>query len=334
MRTLRAGAAVLLTIASVASATTRQPEVRLVSLAKLPGSFVAPQTIYADFERVFACSYQGDVFVLERDRQNDFPWIQTINLGTPLTAVRGDDEYLYVTSRNGNLFVFAKTWPVQLVYSVPLSNYGLGAVEVVGTNVYVAKGQAAMTASRNRLYLSALNPGDVALDVTTMRSYGDRFEPKSTLVFDRQSLELVGVIPNAQAGAIRISTWQDFVYLTKPGCCGTGIDIYDALTLKHLQFINRAAANTVAGIRRKGIPLLVGGSETGSVDLYMFGEDGYDLVSVADLRTLTGFNGSEDIEIRGLWVDGFDNLVFAASSWGNDKSRSPDLPSMFVLEIR
>jgi hypothetical protein len=230
--------------------------------------------------------------------------------------------------------VFAKTWPVQLLYSVPLSSYGLAAVEVVGTNVYVAKGQAAMTASKNHIFLSALNPGDIGLDVTTMRSYGDRFEPRSTLVFDRQTLQLVGIIPNAEPGAVRISTWQDFVFLTKPGCCGTGIDVIDAFTLKRLQFINRFTTNAVAGIKRKEIPLLVGGTEAGFVDLYMFGENGYELVSVSDLRTLTGFTGSEDIEIRGLWVDGFDNLVFAASSWGNDKSRSPDLPSMFVLEIR
>jgi hypothetical protein len=31
-----------------------------------------------------------------------------------------------------------------------------------------------------------------------------------------------------------------------------------------------------------------------------------------NLREETGFTGPEDIEIRGLWADKYDNLVFAA----------------------
>jgi hypothetical protein len=310
-----------------------KPEIKLVAMANLPGSFVSSQAIYADSERIFAGSYQGDLFVLERDRQANFPWIQTIQVGAPLTAVRGDEDNVYVASRDGNLYVFSKTWPLQLVQLVPLSSYGLAALEIVGPSVYVAKGQSAMTASKNRLYISGLNPGDIGLEVASMRSYGEQFEPGRTLVFDRQTLQMVGTIANFERGAVRVSTWQDFVYFTKPGCCGVGIDIYDAVTLKPVQFIYRST-NTVAGTKRKGILLLLGGSEAGAVDLYMFGTNGYEFTHTADLRTLTGFNGVEDIEIRSLWVDGLDNLVFAGSSWGNASSRSPDLPSVFVLEIR
>jgi hypothetical protein len=310
-----------------------RPELRLIATAALPGSFVSSQAIYADNERIFAGSYQGDLFVLERDRESNFPWIDTIALGASITAVRGDEENVYVTSRNGILYVFAKTWPLQLTQSVPISDYGLAAMDVVGNNVYVAKGQAAMTASKNRLYLSGLNPGDVGLDLTTMRSFADQYQPGTTRIFDRETLQPIGSIPNFDSGAMRIGVWQDFVYLTKPGCCGVGIDVYDAVSLRRVQFINRTT-NTVSGTKRKGVPLLIGGSETGAVDVYALGASGYELMNTADLRALTGFGGSEDIEVRSVWVDGFDNLVFAGSSWGNDRSRSADLPSLFVLEIR
>jgi hypothetical protein len=112
-----------------------------------------------------------------------------------------------------------------------------------------------------------------------------------------------------------------------------GIGVYDAKTYSPVQFISRAT-NTVAGTMRKGVPLLVGGSETGVVDLYMGVDGGYTLVSGTDLAAQTESTGLEDVEIRALWVDGLDNLVFAASSWGNDWSRNSNLPSFFILEIR
>jgi hypothetical protein len=161
-----------------------------------------------------------------------------------------------------------------------------------------------MTASKNRLYLSGLNPGDVGLDLSTMRSFADQFRPDTTLAFDRQTLQLTGTISNSDRGAMRVSTWQDFVYLTKPGCCGVGIDVYDSLTLRRLQFIHRTT-NTVAGTKRKGISMLVGGSETGAVDLYALGREGYELANSSDLRALTGFyrsGGYRDPQPLGGWT--------------------------------
>jgi len=332
-RTAAALALIALSTASHAADTPWRPQINLVNTGTLPGSFVSAQGIYADSERIYVASHQGDLFVLERDRFENFPWTQTVSLGSPLTAVRGDDDNVYVTSRDGHLYVLSKTWPLQLVQSIPVSSYGLAAMDVVAPNVYVAKGQGAMTVSKNRVYLSELNPGDTGIEMTSMRSYGDEFEPNTTRVFDRRDLQFLGAIPHSAGGSTSVAVWQDFVYLTTPGCCGIGIDIYDAPTLKRLQFINRST-NTVAGTKRKGVPLLVGGTEAGFVDLYMLGTEGYQLVSTANLRELTGFNGSEDIEIRSLWVDGLDNLIFAGSSWGNDESRSPELPSFFALEIR
>jgi hypothetical protein len=309
-------------------------QIKLIGSMPLQGSFVASQEIYADAERIFLASYQGDLFVLERNREANFPLIQTVHLNASFTSVRGDDSKVYVTSRDGTLYVFDKSWPlIQQTAAYKLSNYGLAALEVVGGHVYTAKGQAAMAGTSTNIYISEANPGDTGLDLTTRQSFGDQFLPNQTLVLDRQTLQQVGQIPLSTSGPVNISTWRDFVYLTTPGCCGTGIDVYDAVSLKHLQYISRPA-NAVAAVRRRGSDFLVAGTEGGLVDLYKLADEGYTLIQTSDLRAITGFTGAEDIEIRSVWADGLDNLIFAGSSWGNDASRSASLPSLFILEIQ
>ncbi|HEY2383257.1 MAG TPA: WD40 repeat domain-containing protein [Terriglobia bacterium] len=298
----------------------------------MQGSFLTGQSIYADNERIFAASYQGDLFILERNREEGFPLIQTIHLPSPLTAVTGDGNNVYVSSRDGNLYVFSKTWPVQAVRSMSLSQEGLASVALADNKLYVATGQASMAISNDHIYLSELNRGDFGLEVSTMKPYGTQSSTGVTLVFSPGTLQFSGSIPNPPVGQVNINTWLNFIYLTVPGCCGSGITVYDANTMKGIQFIDRPT-NTVVGIARRGNPLLVGGSESGAVDLYAFEGTAYNLVSTAALPALTGFNDPEDIEIRALWADGLDNLVIAASSWGNDRSRGPNLPSMFFLEI-
>jgi len=309
-------------------------QISLVASLSLPGSFVTPQAVYADSERIYVGSFQGDIFILERDRQSGFPLIQTIVIGAPLSAVRGDKDKLYVASRNGKLYVFDKTWPVQLSRTLVLSNYGLSSMELVGKEVYVAKGQGALTATDSMVYLAELNPGDFAVEVGSMRSYGETpFVAGATLVFDRQTQRLLGTLPSPGRSFFNIHAGEDFLFLTSPGCCSAGVYVYDARDLRAIQVLSRPT-NTVASVRRRGIPLAVGGSEGGSVDLYAFDKAGYQFIDSIDLPAATGFTGSEDIEIRALWIDGIDNMVFAASSWGNDRSRGAMLPSLFVLEIR
>jgi len=319
---------------SIAAAQSWTPAIKLIAAVRLPGSFVSRQVIYADASRIFLCSFQGDLFVLRRDSKAHFPLLQTIHVGSPLTAIRGDDNYVYVSSRNGTLYVFAKTWPIgPPIQSMQLSQYGLASLEVIGNDVYVAKGQAAMAASNSNLYISELNPGDSGLDIVNKRTYGDAFSPYRTQVFDRVSLQSVGEISNREHGQVNITASQDFVYLTTPGCCGSGIDVYDSSTLRHRQYLDRTA-NTVVSVNRRGFNLLVAGSEAGTMDLYILQNGLYTFLRNLDLRALTGFTGPEDIEIRTLWMDDLDNLIFAGSSWGNDLSRSNELPSLFILELQ
>src|SRR5436309_5585842 len=111
-----------------AGANVLRPELKLASSMNLPGSFVSSQSIYADAERIFAASFQGDLFVLERDRQTGYSQLETIHLGVRLTAVRGDEDNVYVSGVDGNLYRFSKTWPLRLRQVTPLSNYGLNAL--------------------------------------------------------------------------------------------------------------------------------------------------------------------------------------------------------------
>jgi hypothetical protein len=319
---------------SIVTAQSWTPAIKLIEATRLPGSFVTRQAIYADADRIFLCSFQGDLFILRRDRKAHFPLLQTIHVGSPLTAIRGDDNYVYVSSRNGTLYVFTKTWPIaEPVQSMELSQYGLSSVEVIGSNVYVAQGQAAMAASNTNLYISELNRGDSGLDITNKRTYGEDFSPDRTLVFDRLTLQSAGEILHRGHGQVNITPSRDFVYLTTPGCCGSGIDVYDSNTLQHKQYLGRTA-NTVVPVNRRGFNLLIAGSEAGTMDLYKLHNGSYTFLSNLDLRALTGFTGPEDIEIRTLWMDDRDNLIFAGSSWGNDSSRSADLPSLFILELQ
>jgi hypothetical protein len=313
---------------------TPPSQIRIAAVLTLPASFVSSQTVYADADRIYLSSYQGTLFVVQRDRKSNFPVIQTISFGAPLTSIRGDVHNVYIASANGYLYLYKKTTPLQLVQAIPLSNYGLSSVQVVGTEVFVAKGQSAMAATETRLYLSEVNPGDFAINVNTLDAYGgETFVRGMTLSFDSRTGQETGAIPDPSQGGVAISAWGPSVFLTVPGCCGSGVQIYDAASLSPVQYLNRPT-NVVAGTDHGGHSLLIGGSESGNVDLYTLGPSGYHLSNSLNLPALTGFTAPEDIEIRGLWMDGLDNLVFAASSGGNDQSRTRgDLPTFFILEL-
>lgn len=343
---------------------------------QIPGSFLQDQAVFADGDRIYLASYEGTLFVLARDRFADFPLIQTVVLKTRLTAVRGDQKNIYVSTGDGQLMIFSKTFPLRQVKTISLSDFGLNSLAVLenqvyvskgqvelmsdgqlrvtrktfpwrlgetvrGDEIYVSKGQAEMEVDQRRVYLSTLNEGDIGLrlrkdNLLIDLIYGQTFSPWVTEVYDRRTAAAIGRIANPIGSQVALFGDQTRLYQTVPGCCGLGIFVYNKDTLTLDQFIPRAATNTVAAANQLETDLLIGGTEWGSVDLFDLSriEIYAPLLSSVDLRTATGHTGPEDIEIRALWADGLDDLVFAASSWGNDSSRSPDLPSFFVLQIR
>lgn len=334
--------AALLTMAAWSTPRAESPvSVRLVSAkSQLEGSLVSSHAVYADRECIYLASSQGKLFVLARQRTTDFPLLQVIqDTAAPLTAVHGDRRALYVASADGVLRIYRKGAPLVRVGALSLSSFGLSAVAVHGANVYVATGQAQVAVGRAAVYFTALNEGEVGIrlakeTLAPMMSYGQTFTPYTTVVFHQRTGARVGSVPTP------FDVWghpaQPNLYVsgallaqTVPGCCGAGIFLYDAGSLQLQQFIPRRFTNTVTRSGR----WLIAGNEGGQVDVFDLSRTPSPLVSTIDLRAVTGHTGSEDIEIRALWTDGSDNLIFAGSSWGNEQSRRPSLPSFFVLEL-
>jgi hypothetical protein len=318
-----------------------QVAIQLISARDhIEGSFLGSQAVYADKDRIYLASFQGKLFVLARDRSADFPLIEVVQDTTfPLTAVRGDSKNLYVISNDGTLRVYRKEHPLLLTDTISLSGFGLSSLALDGKNLYVSRGQAALAVDNDNVYLSELNEGDIGLEIakrtlTSGLTYGETFEQSTTVVFDRKSGNRVSGITNpsdlfGRPGAVSVYVDQKTLIQTIAGCCGPGILIYDPQTFNLEQTIPRLFTNTVVRSDR----WLIAGNEGGQVDVFDIQQNPSPIVSSVDLRQLTGHTGSEDIEIRALWKDNLDNLIFAGSSWGNDQSRGPSLPSFFVLEV-
>ena len=338
----------LLVVSLLVPAVSGQVNVQLVSARDhIEGSFTTSQSLWADRNHIFLGSSQGRLFILARQRRSNFPVIARIQVSSAaLTAVRGDSDHIYVASADGALHVYQNKKPFYLVNTVPLSDFGLRSVALSATSkgqggarLFVSKGQAALEAFGDRVYLSALNEGEIGLQLepqtlSVTQSYGQTFAQSTTKAFDSQTGQQIGVIPNPldlYGRLSQVSVYADASILvqTIPGCCGPGMVVREAGSLAIQQFIPRPSTNTVS---RQG-QWLIAGNENGSVEVFDLSQNPSPSVATANLRDLTVHTGMEDIEIRALWTDTSDNLIFAASSWGNDQARNPFLPSFFVLEL-
>ena len=324
----------LLALAMLAPlAALAQVRVQLVAARDhIPGSFVGNEAVYADKQRIYLASYEGNLFVLARNRATGFPLIEVVQVASaPLTAVRGDGKLLYVTSQDGLLRVYRKGPTLQFAWAASLSETGVAGLALQGLEVYVSRGQANVAADVSHVYLNQLNEGDTALqldglDLTADLVYGQSFET-GTVVYNRSDGKRIGALPAAAGRSIYVDS--KLLALTTPGCCGLGIALYDPETLAPLQTIAWLSTNTTLRSGR----WLIAGTEAGTIDVFDLARNPSPRVDGVNLRTLTGHTGADDIEIRALWADSNDGLIFAASSWGNAATHSDTLPSFFVLEL-
>jgi hypothetical protein len=298
------------------------------------GSFTTARSVWADAGNIYLASQQGALFVLARDRAANFPIRSRIETGAPLTAVRGDGSFLYVTSTDGELRVYNKS-TLALVSKISLASYGLNSVELDNGKIYVGAGQVTFDVDKSFVYLSSLNDGDVVYEVAkdsyaVTRTYGEQSIANSIGMFNKSNGALVRSFPNPKniygtPSQPELHINSGVLYATVPGCCGSGVSAINVST-GQTKTLPARYANTVA--IKNGFTIV--GSELGIAELYNRKSKHVDAL---ELKSLTGYTGSEDIELRSLWADGKDNLVFAASSWGNDSSRNASLPSLFILEF-
>lgn len=338
----------LLSLMTANTGRAQTPQLKLVvARDHIEGSFPGPEGVFADNKHIFLASAgdltstsAGNLFVLEIGP--GFPLITEIPVSSaPLNAVRGDGKNIYMTGADEQLYVYSEQPPFGFVAAIPETTV-LNSLVVVGTEVCFSAWQSVMTIDgEGHLYLSQLNPGDFAACVdkatfTIKTTFGTTFESGMTEVFNRASGKEGRSIPNpltfgGTEGQVALFADKNVMVQTLPGCCGTGFTMYDAKTLGLLATVYEPYADSVAAMNND--QLLVVGTELGTVVLYDISTPTAPVrLSEANLIQLTGQTGPEAIEIRSLWI-GPNGLVFAASSWGDDISRSPTLPSFFVLKV-
>jgi Calx-beta domain-containing protein len=327
----------------LAPAAAAQVSLSMVSArAGIEGGLVLPQTMYADSTHIYLSTSGvptgGRLYVLRRNRAADFPVVEQRDFEVALGAVRGDATHLYVAGRDGILYVYRKTSPLTLVRAIPVSDLQLVGLDVVDNRIYVAVGQAHVAADAGHVYVSSLAPSDGVVEIVkgtwaTGTSFSG-FEPNVTVVFDRLTGARVSAIPNpadatGDRGISALYADREILGQMRPGCCGLGVSLFDPETLA---FDQRLASRNSNALARQGRWLIVG-TEFGTVEVWDIGRRPAPVVARLNLRTVTGHTGVEDIEVRALWFDEVDGLLFAGSSWGNDQSRSSALPAFFVLQL-
>lgn len=313
-----------------AAAQSTAPKLELVYQKNLPCHILSDQSIYVEQNRVYLACYEGTLYVLTRDA--GYPVFQVFQDSVlPLHAVMADYENVYTTSFDGSVRVYRRQdyGYIKLVATYQLANYILTDIGLFWPSAYFAMGQVNMTVDQQHVYLSQLNPGDMVNGYDQgrlARVYGTDFAPGVIRVFDRPSGNLVTAIPRPGGGVSLYSQWGK-LFVCTPGCCGAGIYVYDCATGVFERFISDPWTNTVGRLIVGPYDIVVAGTEAGTVEAFDFGRAGL-LVDRIDLKTVTGFNGGDDIEIRSVQVDDWQDMVFAGSSHNN-----PNAPSFFVFRL-
>src|SRR5207248_3287636 len=115
------------------------------------------------------------------------------------------------------------------------------------------------------------------------------------------------------------------------GRCGRGVAVYDPVSIIPIasaRSLGSIAATTNVAVRRDDV--LFTGDELGDVGAWDLAADPAKDLSISFIARITGHS---EVEIRALWTDGIDDLIFAGSSRNSPTMRGPTLPAFFVLEL-
>ena len=118
------------------------------------------------------------------------------------------------------------------------SRFGIPRMLAVGQTLQIA----------GLIMLSALNPGDAVMEIVRDTwavglSYGGTtFEAHTTVVFDRVTGARVAGLPNPLNAQAALYADSEILAQTEPGCCGSGVTLYDPNNLVEDQVIADAVA--------------------------------------------------------------------------------------------
>jgi hypothetical protein len=301
----------------------------------LDGCFLTPGQIAADESFVYLASgCTPKLFIVSRAPGHS---VETVPLPTAADSVGVDATSIYIGLPDTTVLSMTKTAPH------PAIVHDVGArwsdIFPRGAQLYAGTWETRAAVTSSRVFLASLNDGDDVHETdlatwTTTRDYATDLR-EQTAMFDRVSGAFLGSVFNpfnnrTQRIGVSLRADESYMYQTMPGCCGLNVLIYNQNSLTSAGSIFR---NFVDDVMRRD-RWLFGGTEAGEVLAWDMQQLPLPTtVGEVNLRTLTGHTGREDIEIRAIWADEHDDLVFAASSWGNDLSRGPDLPSFFILRF-
>jgi hypothetical protein len=316
---------------------------RLVSARDhIEGAFLIEGAVAADATRIYLASrWDPTLFVLARDRAANFPVLErvTIPAQARLISVHVDAARVYVVTDSREVHVFRKeaTLVAESLQSLTPGQFASHAAWHDGS-VLVSDGTSSVAADDAYAWVWPLNEDDAATEYTVPgfvrgTTYAPPFDRTKVHRFDRATGIRIGTLPApvdvfGRLAAVSMELDGDTIALLTPGCCGAGVFFHEAVTLRPRTLIPHRYANALA---RSGGYLVIG-DEAGAVALWDVSRPNPVQIARVDLREETGHTAPEAIEIRALWTDAHDRLIFAGSSWGNDQIRGPALPSFFVLE--
>lgn len=200
-------------------------------------------------------------------------------------------------------------------------------------------GQSFSAADVCQIYLTKLNEFErvYTVDPSAGAVYagGESLGVGVTTVLSRLTGEVRGVITNrtnnqgATSNALYVK--DGILAQITPGCCGTGVSLYDTSTLTKLCDISESFADSVAITGN----MLIIGTESGIINVFDISDPtSPKIVTGVDLHQLTGRYGLGDVEVRALWVDDKSGLLFAATSWGDPNTGDTTLPNFFVFQLK
>jgi hypothetical protein len=317
-----------------APTTNTNPGQLIATKNNINCSMTTSRSVWASSTKIFLGCADGSLYVLSRNEAANFPVIDHRHMDSGITAIRGDSNYLFITTVDGTLLKYNHAADVLVTFNASrtLSSFRLATLEVYDNKIYVLAGQGGLAVDSRNIYASVLNEGDVVyeIDPSTLavtRTYDVDDYFGRTVVLSRSTGVLVSTIANP------LDMWGNVGF---PTLYAGNNKLFQTLTFSmSMNMISGTKAtkisvpwaNTVIGYDTG----FVVGTEAGSI--YTLDLKGAKKTEI-NLPFATNWTQAEAIEIRSVWTDSHDDLIFAGSSWGNDQLRTEfgsQLPAFFIL---
>jgi hypothetical protein len=357
----RALGLIMISVLAVVTTASAQ-QLSLETSVRVPGNYLTPHKICANKRSIFSVTYQGNLYVQNDDRSSQYPIVYQAHLSdSPLTGVACDTRYVYVTGEDGLLRTIQRESPFAIVAVTSVTGSPLSDVNYVNRTLLVSQVHGSASATSDQAFLYEQNPGDSTLEVSrrdysVQQTYGTTFEPGATVVYDLDTGDRLGSIPNPEGGtATSYRSYADdqYLFLMAPGCCGQGIWLYPMEALRTAfttpptpQYIPYYYTDSVARAGR----WLVAGSEASAVAIFDLTKSPPQQVASINLLPFSGRTEIDAAEARDVQILSYNPEVRGSHEVADDAVGArgehgsmtimvgtswtyPDTPSQYFLKF-